>query len=128
MSGDYAIVGAEADDDDGSGSGSAYVYSGIIVSIDNERAGLPTEFTLSQNHPNPFNPVTVIEYTLPIRSEVNLTIFNLSGEKVALLFNGTVPAGNHRVTWDASSLASGVYFYRLQAGDFVETKKMLLIK
>ena len=108
------------------------MYSGIIVGIDDERAGIPEEFTLFQNHPNPFNPETVIEYTLPIRSDVKLIVYNLRGEEVALLINGKVPAGNHRISWDASEFASGVYLYRLQAsssaGGFVQTRKMLLLK
>ena len=100
----------------------------VIVAVDNKGAGLPSEFALSQNFPNPFNPETVIEYALPVRSDVNLVIYNLRGEEVALLFNGTLPAGNHSVTWDASGLASGVYVYRLKAGGFIRTKKMLLLK
>ena len=128
ISGDYAIVGAVFDDDGGTSSGSAYVYSGIIVGVEDETAGMPTGFTLLQNYPNPFNPQTVIEYALPIRSEVNLIIYNLRGQEVALLFNGNMPAGNHQVIWDASSMASGVYLYRLQAGKFTETRKMNLLK
>ena len=128
ISGDYAVVGASSDDDNGDASGSAYVYSGIIVGIENERAWLPAEFTLLQNYPNPFNPNTVIEYALPNRSEVKLIIYNLRGEEVALLFKGVLPAGNHRLSWDASNFASGIYFYRLRAGDYVQTKKMLLIR
>ena len=130
ISGDCTIVGALSDDDDGSESGSAYVFCGFTTPVGDvhEVTGLPTEFTLSQNYPNPFNPETVIEYTLPVRSDVKLTIYNLRGEEVALLINGTVPAGNHRVSWDASGFASGVYIYKLIAGDFVQTKKMLLLK
>ena len=128
IAGDYAVVGAYLDDDNGENSGSAYVYSGIIVGIDDENRGLPTEFTLSQNYPNPFNPNTMIEYELPNQSNVKLIIYNLRGEEVALLFNGTMPAGNHQVTWNASNFASGIYFYRLRAGNFVQTKKMVLLR
>ena len=134
ISGDYVVVAAQRDDDNGDLSGSAYVYSGFTtpVGVEGEITGLPAEFALSQNYPNPFNPVTVIRYELPVRADVKLTIYNLRGEEVALLFNGTMPAGNHRVSWDASSVASGVYLYRLQAGPpaggFVETRKMLLLK
>ena len=128
ISGDYAVVGAQWDDDNGSFSGSAYVYSGIIVGIDEERAGIPKEYTLSQNYPNPFNPETVIEYALANQSEVKLIIYNLRGEQVALLIDGTVPAGNHRVSWDASKVSSGIYFYRLKTDNFVQTRKMLLLK
>ncbi|MCH7886564.1 MAG: T9SS type A sorting domain-containing protein [Candidatus Marinimicrobia bacterium] len=89
---------------------------------------VPEKYELSQNYPNPFNPETVIEYALPIRSKVNLVIYNLRGQEVALLINDTVPAGNHQVNWDASSFASGIYFYRLRSADFTKTKKMLLLK
>ena len=125
----WVIVGAIGDDDNNAEeSGSAYVFSGIIVGIDDERAGIPEEFTLFQNRPNPFNPETVIEYTLPIRSDVKLIVYNLRGQEVAQLVNGLMPAGYHSATWNASGFASGIYFYRLQAGDFVQTKKMLLLK
>ena len=102
--------------------------SAVIVGIDDKRAGIPAEFSLAQNHPNPFNPETVIEYALPIQLEVNLTIHNLRGQEVALLINDNMPAGNHRVTWYASNVSSGIYFYRLKAGDFVQTRKMVLLK
>ena len=129
ISGDYSVLGASFDDDNGLSSGSAYVYTSFIpVGVENERAGLPAEFALSQNYPNPFNPETVIEFALPQSGDVSLVVYNLRGEEVALLLSGTMPAGNHRVSWDASRLASGVYLYRLQAGDFVQTRKMLLLK
>jgi len=103
-------------------------YNNIAVSVDSEFEITDVNYLLTQNYPNPFNPETVIEYALPIRSEVKLIIYNLRGQQVALLINGTVPAGNHRVTWNASNFASGIYFYRLQADDFVQTKKMVLLK
>ena len=104
-----------------------YVDYTSIVGVE-ESEIIPKLYSLEQNYPNPFNPETVIEYTLPIRSDVKLTIYNLRGEEVALLIDGTMPAGNHQVSWDASGFASGIYFYRLQADDFVQTKKMLLLK
>ncbi|MCH7495283.1 MAG: T9SS type A sorting domain-containing protein, partial [Candidatus Marinimicrobia bacterium] len=128
ISGGYAVVGSSGDDDNGDLSGSAYVYSGIIVGIEDERKGLPAEFSLSQNYPNPFNPETVIEYSIPIRSDVKLTIYNLRGEEVAILINDAIPAGNHRVSWDASNVSSGIYFYRLKTDNFVQTRKMVLLK
>ena len=130
ISGDYAVVGALYDDDNGNKSGSAYLYTGFApaVGVENEEVGVPETFALSQNYPNPFNPETVIEYELPIRSEVNLIIYNFRGQEVALLINGAMPAGNHKVIWDASNMASGIYFYRLQAVDFVQTRKMVLLK
>ena len=138
ISGDYAVVGARWDDDNGTDAGSVYLYTGFAsaVGVENERAGLPIEFALSQNYPNPFNPTTTLEYALPIRSEVKLIIYNLRGEEVALLISGNMPAGNHQVIWDGSNVASGMYFYRLQAGDpsrgsgqgFVQTRKMILLR
>ena len=88
----------------------------------------PREFLLKQNYPNPFNPVTKIEYTLSANSKVSLIIYNLLGQEVAQLINGPQSAGTHIVFWDASKVSSGIYFYRLQAGDFVRTKKMVLLK
>ena len=87
ISGDYAVVGAIWDDDNGDRSGSAYVYSGFAtaVGVEDERAGMPAEFALSQNYPNPFNPETVINYSIPFRSDVKLIIYNLRGQEVAPL-------------------------------------------
>lgn len=89
---------------------------------------LPTEFSLGQNYPNPFNPATEISFSLPSASHVKLEIFNVMGQKVATLVDGQVEAGEHIVKWDGSKAASGVYLYRLQADDFVDTKKMILLK
>ena len=86
-------------------------------------------FELEQNYPNPFNPETRIDFALDTKSEVNLTIFNVLGQEVATLVNNEVKAaGNHNVTWNASDVASGVYFYKLTAGDLSLTKKMVLLK
>lgn len=89
---------------------------------------LPTEYVLSQNYPNPFNPTTTIEFTLPKRSEVNLVVYDLVGRVVAELASGNLNAGCHTVNFNASNLSSGVYFYRLTAGDFVSVKKLMLLK
>ena len=89
---------------------------------------IPREFALGQNYPNPFNPATTIKYALPRLSQVLLTIYNLRGEEVARLVDGEQPSGYHAATWDASTVSSGIYFYRLQAGEFVGTKKMVLLK
>jgi hypothetical protein len=104
------------------------------VDVDDEHGDiLPYRFNLSQNYPNPFNPVTTIEYTLPRRNHVSIEIFNLLGQKVRTLVNREESAGSYTITWDGTtasgqSAATGVYLYRFQAGDHVETKKMLLLK
>jgi hypothetical protein len=83
---------------------------------------------LSQNYPNPFNPTTSLEFKVSSLAFVSLKIFDVLGKEVATLVNEHRPAGVYRVHWDASSFSSGVYFYQLRAGDFVETKKMVLTK
>ena len=88
---------------------------------------VPESFELKQNYPNPFNPSTTIRYVLPQRSRVNLSVYNTLGQLVSTLVNGEEQAGQHEVKFDGSNLASGVYFYRLQAGSFVQTKKLLLV-
>lgn len=88
----------------------------------------PSECSLYQNYPNPFNPSTSIRYALPHRNHVNLSVFNTLGQQVAILVNETQDAGYHDVRFDASGLASGVYFYRLSAGEYVETKRLLIIR
>jgi predicted GH43/DUF377 family glycosyl hydrolase len=91
-------------------------------------SNLPIEFTLEQNYPNPFNPSTMINYQLTMTNEVELSIYNLLGERVTTLVNGRKRAGYHQVDWDASNMASGVYLYRLEAEGYVETKKMILMR
>ncbi|MCS6989586.1 MAG: T9SS type A sorting domain-containing protein [Chloroherpetonaceae bacterium] len=99
----------------------------ILPTIEVE-AGIPRTFELSQNYPNPFNPTTVIGYQLPVASEVRLKIYDMLGREVATLVNERQEAGRYQAQFNASGLASGVYFYRLQAGSFAETKKMMLVK
>jgi hypothetical protein len=91
-------------------------------------AGLPRTFELAQNYPNPFNPTTAISYQLPVASEVSLKVYDLLGREVATLVNARQDAGRYSVLFKGAALASGMYFYRLQAGSFVETKKMMLVK
>jgi len=83
---------------------------------------------LSNNYPNPFNPTTKISYTIPERSNVSLKIFNLLGSEVASLVNEEKSAGTYEIEFNAANLSSGIYFYRIQAGAFVETKKMILLR
>ena len=100
------------------------------MNVSNElETELPGEFKLNQNYPNPFNPTSTIKFGLPEIAEVRLEVFNLLGQKVATLLNGDqMKAGWHSVQFDAGKLSSGVYIYRIQAGNFVQTKKMMLIK
>jgi hypothetical protein len=99
-----------------------------ITNVSVHDGTLPQEVSLSQNYPNPFNPSTTIRYGLPQKSQVTLKVFNTLGQLVTTLVNGEQEAGYHEVRFDGSNLASGVYFYRLQAGDFVQTKRLLLLK
>jgi hypothetical protein len=89
---------------------------------------IPKEFSLSQNYPNPFNPSTVIKYQLPISSLVILKVYDILGDEVATLANEEKPTGFYEVIFDASRLSSGFYIYKITAGNFVSTKKMILIK
>lgn len=95
---------------------------------DFKSTGAPNSFVLDQNYPNPFNPSTVIKFQLPSKELVTLKIYDIMGREVATLTNGIREAGNYTVQWSASNLSSGVYWYRLTAGTFVKTNKMLLLK
>ena len=99
-----------------------------IVSSIEERPGIPGEFALSQNYPNPFNPATKINFNIGTASNVKLSIYNILGQKVATLVNQFMNAGAYAVDFNASQLASGVYIYKLEAGDFKVNKKMMLLK
>ncbi len=94
----------------------------------NRERELPKSFSLSQNYPNPFNPVTEIRYALPRDCQVRLEVYDILGQKIATLVDGRQEAGYRSVRWDASGFASGIYFYRLQADDFIQTKKMILLR
>ena len=98
------------------------------VEIDNLEELIPTRFFLSQNYPNPFNSSTVIKYDLPRQSHVTIEIYDILGRKIHTLAEGIRPSGNYQATWDASGQSSGIYIYKLQAGGYIETEKMLLLK
>jgi len=99
----------------------------LLVGVE-EDAVLPGKFELAQNYPNPFNPSTTIAYSIPARSDVSIKVYNNLGQLVTTLFNGVKEAGTHKVSWDAASVSTGVYFYSINAGDFTSTKKMILLK
>ncbi len=101
-----------------------FEYSNVIE-VD---AGVPKQFALEQNYPNPFNPTTMIRYELPLASAVSLKVYDVLGREVATLVNERQEAGAYSIPFNATALSSGIYFYRLQAGNFVATKKMMLVK
>jgi hypothetical protein len=110
----------------------AWAPTGGKTSAD-EGSNLPKEFSVGQSYPNPFNPVCHIDYTLPTDCRVNLTIYNILGQKVRVLVDEHQSAGYESVEWDGKDgqgreLTTGIYFYRIMAGDFVQSKKMVLIK
>jgi hypothetical protein len=88
----------------------------------------PVAFALDQNYPNPFNPSTTITYELPKTSDVRMSVFDMLGREVSVLVNERREAGVHDVKFDASGLSSGVYLYRLQAGSFVQTRKLMFVR
>lgn len=100
----------------------------IPTSVDDELHTAPQLFALRQNYPNPFNPSTVIEFELPVSSEIRLEVFDMLGQRVALLVNEFRSSGTHQIRFDASTLSSGTYIYRLKAGDFTQTQKLTLLK
>ncbi|MFH2036867.1 MAG: T9SS type A sorting domain-containing protein [Candidatus Zixiibacteriota bacterium] len=122
-------------------AGGKYDYTAFLLKMqidftldtDPDSIMLPTSFSLSQNHPNPFNPSTMIEYSLPTRSPVKISIYNILGQKVTTLVDETVSAGNHNVIWNGTDkngqpVASGIYFYRIETDQFIDSKKMILLK
>ena len=98
------------------------------VSSSNDELGVPTEFAISQNYPNPFNPTTTITYQLPQESHITLTIFNISGQIVAIIKDEYQQAGKHTITWNAQDMPTGLYFCTLQANGFTQTRKMVLVR
>ena len=99
-----------------------------LVSVKEETASIPTQFILYQNFPNPFNPSTTISWQSPVAGYQTLNVYDILGNEVATLVNEYRNAGSYEIDFDASSLSSGIYFYKLNAGSFIQTKKMVLIK
>ena len=99
--------------------------TGMSISDD---APIASRYELGQNYPNPFNPITHIRFNIPETGNTKLTVFNMMGEAVANLVNGVVSAGGHTVSWNAANMPTGVYFYRMESGNFTQTRKLLLVK
>ena len=123
------IIAAVTDDDSSSVHIDEIWYNetptGMSISDD---APIASRYELGQNYPNPFNPITHIRFNIPETGNTKLTVFNMMGETVANLVNGVVSAGGHTVSWNAANMPTGVYFYRLESGNFTQTRKLLLVK
>lgn len=100
----------------------------IPVSVELRESNLPQMFFVEQNYPNPFNPTTTIKFGLPAASHVTIKVFNILGKEIATLLDGRIDAGMHKLSFDATNLSAGIYFYQVQAVDFVEIKRMVLVK
>ena len=134
MTSDYQMLEIS----NGGVSNSHLITSGKEITITNENVkllkisqydALPTQFSLAQNYPNPFNPATTIEFDLPeYVSSAKLTIYNILGEKVAVLFNRSFQAGRYSYNWNAVDAPSGIYIYELRTEKFTSVRKMLLLK
>ena len=109
-------------------NGSLSVYNGQLSEIKKIKQEIPSEYKLSQNFPNPFNPSTSIEYSLKGSGNITLRVFNAEGKLITTLFSGYLTAGSYKISWEAAGFSSGVYFYKLSSGSFTESRKMLLIK
>jgi hypothetical protein len=111
------------------------ILTDVVTDVENQQSQLPTKFNLEQNYPNPFNPTTTIKYTIPMlktlhatSQRVQIRIYDILGKEVALLVNKEQTSGNYKVVFDANKLSSGVYYYQLKAGNFLKTKKMILLR
>jgi len=101
---------------------------GFTTSIASEAERLPSGFQLMQNYPNPFNPNTTIQFQMPIGAHVEIHIYNALGEQITTLFNGYLPDGLHSFKFVAGNFPSGIYFYKIEGGEFTAIRKMLLLK
>ena len=111
-----------------SGGINYYKEGGVVISVKNRGSNLPELYELFQNYPNPFNSNTTIEFEIPQREKVLIEVFNLLGQRVNTLLDTEMERGRHKIDFNAGGLSSGVYFYTLRSGSFVETRKMLLIR
>ena len=101
---------------------------GVLTDIEHITSVFPEHYNLSQNYPNPFNPSTTIEFTLPKSEFVELKVYNILGKEVSTIISNKLNQGPHTYTFDGRNLASGVYYYKIEAGNFMETRKMIYLK
>lgn len=106
----------------------SYEFQGQTTNIEGDPSELPDVFELRQNFPNPFNPAATIQFRLPVGGHVYIGVYDILGRRVAMLANGLFTAGSHSLQFDAENLASGLYLYRLQAGEVTISRKMMLVK
>jgi hypothetical protein len=102
--------------------------SDLLSGIGSPETTMTKDFVLHQNYPNPFNPSTAISHQLPVTSHVDVRVYDVLGREVAVLVSEEMSAGTHSATWNAANMPSGVYFARLQAGNFTQTRRLLLVK
>lgn len=126
--GENFVVGAPNEDKSGTDNGGVYIYERGMFTSTESFFHSDYSIQLNQNYPNPFNPSTNIQFNLPQSSEVKLTVYDVTGRQISILIDEIKNAGIHSINFDAPTLSSGIYFYRLEVGSFIETKKMLLIK
>ena len=130
----FVVIGAGNEDEEiGGHIGTWFLIDDITfggtTGVDDNNNELPEGFSLEQNYPNPFNPSTTIEFSIPFSAEVSLKIYNLLGQEIATLINEKeMSDGDHRISWDAESVSNGTYIYRITAGSFSLSKKMVLLK
>ena len=123
------LIGVSSNANNISNAGFWYQATDLITSVEQiENDLLPTEFRLEQNYPNPFNPSTTIQFSLPKTSNVTIRIYDILGREVATLLDEEYQPGQYKIIFEAGQLASGLYMYRIQAGDFRETKKLMLLR
>jgi hypothetical protein len=111
----------------GTDSSGVFRSIGTTTSVDEDGGDISLSFTLAQNYPNPFNPSTTIPFDLAQRVSVKLRVFDVTGREIAVLVDQVLQPGSYKVTFTPKGLANGVYFYRLEAGEFIQTKKLILL-
>jgi hypothetical protein len=127
-SGEHLIEAIAYDTSGNTAKDAANVIMPLSTSVEKTSKKISNNYILDQNYPNPFNPTTSINYQLPITGHVTLKVYDILGREIATLVNKTLSKGSHNVNWNATNLTSGVYFYQLRAGNYISTKKMLLLK